>query len=423
MIQWSKLPITAWPKSARARRALAAAAMLGGAALTSVSILATSQSAEVPPRVERSWPVSVIEVEPQPYSPTFTAYGRMESSRTANLRTDLIAEVTAVLVSEGDWVQRGDLLVRLSDAEVALLLAERQADLALHEAQLRSIESEQGTLERTVEQARSVHRVAEDKLTRHRELMTKRLISQSLLDEVTAQANQTAIDLANHERRLIDLPNRIASHRAAVAKARALADRARLELGKTEVRAPFSGPILAVHVAPGDRTNLAGVLVEMADAETFEVRVQVPSAYEQRFQSHLGEDHGIRAALPDGRPLTLARLARRVQPGQTGLDAFFQLSGAGSTAPPIGRVVDLRVQLPPEPNVVALPIGALYQNDRIYTVRENRLHSIDVERVGDAQTPEGEFRVLVRAPELTTGSPIITTQLPKAVPGLLVDAS
>ncbi|MFU8816011.1 MAG: HlyD family secretion protein [Pseudomonadales bacterium] len=423
MIQWKRLPAALWPTSGRGRRAVAAAAMLAGATLVSASIVATGPTPEAPLRTERSWPVSVIEVEPQPHSPTFTAYGRMESHRIAKLRTDLVAEVAAVHVREGDWVAAGEVLVELADAEVALLLAERQAELALHAAQLRSIESEQAMLERTLAQARSMNRIAEDKLQRHRELMAARLISQSLLDEVIAQANRAAIDLESHERALADLPNRIDAKRAAVTKAQALVDRARLELTKTAVRAPFSGPVLAVNVAPGDRSSLGATLVELADAAAFEVRVQVPGAYEPRFQQHLADGHGVRAVLPNGQQLALTRLARRIQPGQSGLDAFFHLAGSGPSAPALGRVVDMRIQLPAKPDVVALPIAALYQNDRVYAVHDSRLQGIQVERVGEVQTTSGEYRVLVRSPELVSGRPVITTQLPKAASGLLVEAS
>lgn len=422
MIQWNRLP-PMWPASGRGRRVAAAAAMLAGATVVSASIVATGPTPEAPLRTEKSWPVAVIRVEPQAQSPTFTAYGRMESSRIANLRTDLVAEVTAVHVREGDWVAAGDVLVELAQAEVALLLAERQADLAQHTANLRSIESEQAMLARTAEQARSMNRVAADKLQRHQELMAARLISQSLLDEVVAQANRAAIDLESHERLLADLPNRIAAQRAAVAKARALVDRAQLELAKTTLRAPFSGPVLAVSVAPGDRSSLGATLVEMADANAFEVRVQVPGSYEHRFQQHLADGDGVRASLPDGQQLALIRLARRIQPGQSGLDAFFRLAGSGPTMPPLGRVMDMRIQLPAEADVVALPIASLYHNDRVYAVHDNRLQSIQVERVGELQTADGEHRVLVRSPELIGGRQVITTQLPKASAGLLVEAS
>lgn len=434
-------PRRLWPRSARGRRIAAGAAILLGATLTSVSIFATGPVAQPEPHIEKAWPVAVTEAYPEPRSPSFTAYGRVESNRVAELATDLVAPVAAVHVREGDWVSQGDLLVALDDREVALQVAEREAALAEQQARLASIESERSMLERTLAQARSVNRIAQDKLTRHQELMDRRLISQSLLDEVIAQANQATIDLETHQRRLADLPNRLDAQEAMVARARTLLERAQLDLDKTAIRAPFAGPVLAVHVAPGDRTRAGAPLVELADATAFEVRLQVPDTYQMRFQRHLDGGEGVTAHLGDGRELALTRLARRVRPGQSGLDAFFSLAaplppaapasptapaglaGPAGAMPALGRVVDLRIRLPEEPDVVALPIASLYDNDRIYAVEDQRLQAIDVERVGETHTEDGEYRVLVRSPELYAGRRVITTQLPKAVSGLLVEAS
>lgn len=420
-----------WPQSPARRRTAAGAAILAGATLTSVSIFATGPTAEPEPRVEKSWPVSVIEAQPATQRPTFTAYGRVESQRVARIKTDLVAEVAAVHVREGDWVKTGDLLLELRGDETELLILEREADLTQHRALLQSIETERQMLERTLEEARSMDRIAKAKLQRHQDLMDGRLISQSLLDEVIAQANQAAIALQDHQRRLADLPHRIAAQRALVTKAEALARRAHLEQQKTRVTAPFDGPVLTVHVAPGDRSNLGADLVEMADAAAFEVRVQVPADYEARFGQHLTRGDGVQARLMkagDPRPgddglISLSRLANRIRPGQSGLDAFFRLDGAAGTLPPLGRIVDLRVRLPEEAGVVALPVSSLYENDRIYAVEDNRLQAIRVERVGELHTRDGTYRVLVRAPELTGGRWVITTQLPRAMSGLKVEAS
>ncbi len=260
------LPSRLWPTSPRGRRAAAGAAILAGATLTSVSIFATGPAPKPEPVTEKAWPVSVVEAEPKTQSPSFTAYGKVESSRVAHITTDLVAEVKAVHVREGDWMAAGDLLIELNDDETSLALAEREADLAQAEAQLQSIESERAMLERTLAAARSMNRVAQDKLARHKELKQSQLISQSLLDEVVSQANKAAIDLEDHERRLADLPNRIAAQKALVKKCHALLDGARLDVAKTRITAPFAGPVLAVNVAPGDRSSLNTDLVEMADS-------------------------------------------------------------------------------------------------------------------------------------------------------------
>lgn len=424
-LQWRlwPVPISLWPTSPPRRRMAAGIAILAGAALTSASIFATGPTAEPEVPGEKAWPVSVIEALPEARSPSFTAFGRVESNRVARIKTDLVAEVHAVHVREGDWVARGDLLVELAADEAALLVRQREAELAQQEAQLRSIETERAMLERTLAQARSMNQIAQAKLQRHEDLMKGRLISQSVVDEVISEANRASIELEDHERRLADLPNRIIAQQAAVAQTRALTERARLEVAKSRVVAPFGGPVLAVHVAPGDRSSLGADLVEMADADGFEVRMQVPPDYERRFRQRLAGAVGIAGELADGRTLELTRLANQVRPGQSGLDAFFQLTGSAPELPAIGRVVDLRVHLPEEADVVALPIASLYENDRVYAVEQDRLRAIAVERVGELHTSEGEYRVLVRSPELAGGRSLITTQLPNAVTGLLVEPS
>lgn len=424
MTSFARLSSRLRPHSPRAKRVSAAAAVLGGATLCSVSILATGPAPEPQVQPEKAWPVAVVAAQPETQSPSFTAFGRVESSRIAELGSDLIAPVARVLIREGEWVGAGDLLVELDPREVTLALAEREADLAAQQAQLRSIAAEREALERTVREARSMHRIAEDKLARHQELLNSRLISRSVYDEAVAEANRAAITLETHERQLTNLPNRLAAQQAVVEKARVLVERARLDVAKTRITAPFEGPILGVHVAPGDRTRAGEVLVEIADADAFEVRVPVPPGYEARFQRQLDGREAISALLPDGRRLQLARLAHLVRPGRSGLDAFFRLPGGDQgPRPPLGRVLDLQVRLPEEAGVVALPIASLYENDRIYAVEDRRLRAITVERVGEVHTAEGEYRVLVRSPELADGVQIITTQLPKAVSGLLVEPS
>lgn len=413
--------------SERNKRTVVAAGFIVVAALASATIFATGPSPTAKVRTEKSWPVSVVMVSPRTMRPTFKGYGRVESSNLANIRTDLIAEVSEVLVKEGDWVERGQLLVRLANAEVSLRVAERKADLDQHRATLRSIETEYDLQKQTTSHYESMRQLAQNKLNRHEELIEQRLISQALLDEVVSQANSAAIAYQTHTRQLADFPNRLAGQRARIAKANALLGRAQLDLTKTSVVAPFAGPVLGVHVAPGDRSNLGMTLVEVADAEGFEVRVQVPDSVADGFQRHLravtpGPD--ISARTSSGFTMKLVRLSSRVREGQSGLDAFFQVNVAtGEALPAIGRVIDLEITMPAQENVVALPVQSIYENNRIYEVVDKRLNAIEVERIGELQTPDGHYRVLVRSPELSGGKLIITTQLPKPITGLLVEAT
>ncbi|NOX50166.1 MAG: biotin/lipoyl-binding protein, partial [Gammaproteobacteria bacterium] len=305
------------PTQPRNRQLFFAATIIGVALLTSASIFATGPNASPAKDAEKAWPVSVTSAKLQELHPSVSVFGKLEASRIARLRSDLVAQVSAVYVHEGDWVNQGDTLVELNNRESQLVVLERQADLKQHTANLSSMRSQLELEQQSTQHFQSRFEVAQAKLTRHRDLMEKRLISKSLLDEVVSQSNQASIEYRNHVRELTILPNQISAHEAQVAKAQALLEQAELDLAKTVIVAPFAGPVLAVHTAPGDHSNLSVVLVEIADASSFEVRIQVPDNYARQFQQAKQLNHSIIAIGDQGQVFTLLRLAGHVRAGQT----------------------------------------------------------------------------------------------------------
>jgi len=408
----------------RLRRAAIGIGFLAVSALASVSIFATAPNASPVTPKERAWPVSVMIAEPAMLSPSFSSYGRLESSRQSRIRTNLIAEIAQVHVREGQWVTAGDLLVELRRDELELTERRRSAELDQERANLDSIATALNLVEQSTEHFEAMHRIAQSKLARHNGLFERRMISRSLLDEVVQQASATSIEYQRHLRELADFPNQLGAQRARVAKAEAQLDQARLDLDHATIRAPFAGPVIAVEASPGDYSASSAVLVEVADASGFEVRAPIPDTYRARVRQYLRTGQPVTAeALIDGQhtALLLTRFAGNVRAGHSGSDAFFQIDATeGSTPPEVGRVLNLTITLPPEADLVALPVQSIYENDRIYHVLNDRLEALTVERLGDHQTATGEYRILVRSGELEAGLAILTTQLPKAISGLLV---
>ena len=410
----------------RRRQMAISAGIIAVAALTSASIFATGPNADPAPYVEKAWPVSITHVELQALQPNFAAFGRVESHRTAHLSADLVARVAAVEVKEGNWVTAGDVLVQLDPREARLRVLEREADLLEQESGLSSKRTQLVLEEQSAEHFRSRYEVAQAKLTRHQDLMQKRLISKALLDEVMSQANEASIEYRRHVRELSDLPNQIKAHQAGVARAQAQLEQANLDYDKTTIRAPFSGPILAVHVAPGDHSTLSAPLVSIADATGFEVRVQVPDDHTTAFRAAVGEGIEITALTEDGSRLTLTRLGNHIREGQTGLDAFFrgqQIDAIAAPAQTLGRVFNVTVEMPLQHDLIAVPVQSIYENNRIYTVQNQRLVGHRVQRVGEHESALHGYRVLIESPEIFAGDVIITTQLPKAITGLLVEVA
>ena len=150
-------------RTPRTRRVMSGSIFLAVAALMSASIFATGPEATPEPRSEKAWPVSLMTVTPSAAKPSLRVYGRVESSRIAHLRTNLVAEVAEVHVREGDWVEAGALLITLNDRELKLRLIEQRAELTRLEAELDSLRIERASMESSTSQHQSMRAVAQNR--------------------------------------------------------------------------------------------------------------------------------------------------------------------------------------------------------------------------------------------------------------------
>lgn len=410
----------------RARRVGLAAGVLLLAGAASTLIIATGPDGAAQPQVEKATPVSVVRASPAELHPMFATYGRVEARTQTELRATVRSTVEDVLVREGQWVKEGDLLIRLDDDEIQLQLREAQAEENQQKAVLESIERELSVLQKNSTQFETLFELSQDKLERQRKLANLKMIPQSLFDDAIEQAARDTLEYQIHLSALTDLPNRIIQQRAQLEIAGVKVEQAQLDLAKTEIKAPFSGPVLAVDANVGNITQVGAALATIADADSFEIRAAVPDQYARRIRHHLGIGNPITASTDpqnhSGYRVRLSRVTRSVRAGQGSLDAFFTFAADQHQdgLPDLGRVVNLNAILPTEPGLVALPTQAIYENNRVYTVQNNRLQAASIERVGEFKEPDGSYKVLVRGQALTSASDVVITQLPKAITGLLV---
>ena len=113
-------------------------------------------------------------------------------------------------------------------------------------------------------------------------------------------------------------------------------------------------------------------------------------------------------------------MAGKIERGQGGVDAFFNIIGEKHLIE-LGRTVSVFVDLPEEANVFALPATAVYGANNVYRIQDNRLSMVQVERVGDYRNGQWGSWILFRSKNLSDGDMILANQLPNAVEGLKVD--
>ena len=371
---------------------------------------------------EKVWIVAVETVNPAPLAPELSLFGRVDSPRLARLSAALAADVVAVDVQEGEWTSTGQRLVALDERDARLVLAERSAEVRELEAQLvnerQRHESERRALRHELELLSLVRKAAK----RAGDLVESNVGSHSSYDIAKQEETRQALAVNRRELAVTEYDTRRQQLEARLARARARAEQARVDLDRSEVRAPFSGRIAEVLVSPGDRVRLGDRLVDLFDTAMLEIRAQIPTRKVAIVRDSLDRGLELSArARVDGRTVEarLERLTSRVARGAGGTDALFRVTAGGELLS-LDQSVELALRLPASADSVALPYEALYGLDRIYLLDDDRMRSVHVERLGEMHASDGKRRVIVRSHDLLPGTRVIVTQLPNASDGLRV---
>lgn len=385
--------------------------------------MALKASRPEPPRAapeERAWLIDTQVVEPARRHPVLTLYGEVANPDRLTVRAPLSARVDSVPVENGTAVDRGTLLVALDSRDFQPVLDRAQANLADLEAQIRQAEASHETDRAALALEREIVANAETALNRNRDLRQRNLASQADVDNARDTLSQARLSLNTRRERLATFDARLAGLKARRDAAAADVAAARRDIDRARVTAPADGLIGPVEVTTGALVNANAALLDFFPWAGFELRALIPSSRVDTLAAAMANGNAPNArARENGLELRLTRLAGEASgEGVTGLFEFNETSRALR----VGQVLTVELDLPAVEDAVAIPRSALYGNDHLYRIRDGRLERVRIERLGAASEPDdgGRGQLLVRAPALSAGDRIATTQLPNAVDGLKV---
>lgn len=404
-------------------RALLPLLLLGGALVVFMLLRTTRPEAAPVETPEKVWQVAVTTVTPGLNAPSLLLYSVVEAPRRATLTAAVAGEVQNVLIAEGLLAKAGQTLVVLDDRDLNLSVQQRQADLAEIDAMIASEQQRHTSDQATLAREQTMLALDEKAVARARDLLSRKVGSESLLDEAQMQLQRQLLAVTTRQQTVNDHPARLAQLQARRARAQALLDQARLELSRTRIEAPFAGRVTQVAVAVGDRVRVGDALVALYAVDDLELRAQVPFRTLPALRRSLARAERLTAQLAVDGVEIAARLDRLSgESAAGGQDALFVIEAAADWLTP-GRLLALTLTLPMEADTVALPPTALYGLDRVYRLEDGRMQGLQVERIGERREVDGTVQVLVRSPALKAGDRIVTTQLPNAVSGLKVVAA
>lgn len=186
--------------------------------------------------------VIVSEARVQPFPLSAEALGNARANEAVDIRPEITAAVTGILFTEGQRVERGEILVRLHDAEPLADLAAAKAALVDSESQYR----------------------------RSNELFKTQVVSESQLEQLEAKRD---------------------ADRAAV-------NAAESRLAQTVIRAPFSGQVGLRRISVGSIVSPTTVITTLDDTSRIKLDFNVPEVFLARLQRGLTV-YARSAAWPD----------------------------------------------------------------------------------------------------------------------------
>lgn len=220
----------------------------------SAAILFTLAGIAVANQRDRGFEVRTEEVVRRDLVSIVTASGFVQPKRKVDISADISGRVTELSVEEGQWVEQGDVLLRIDPTSFEANVRRATASVAQARAQ--------------AAQARANVLNAESELNRAERLaQAENLISPAELEQARTQllVAQAQLEAAEY----------------GVAQAEAGLSEAREQLRKTTISAPMSGHVTRLNIEAGETAivgtmnNPGSLLLTIADLSEMEARVRV----------------------------------------------------------------------------------------------------------------------------------------------------
>ena len=368
---------------------------------------------------ERSWRVEVQAITPGSQVPVLPLYGEVLAPDQQTITATLAGRVAERPVSEGMSVKQGDLLLALDEADIGPALAQARAQVDDLDAQISSEQVRYRNDQAALKSEQAIVANARRQFERIESLVGRNLASRENLEAATDALARAELTVSTRQRAIQEHPARLQSLEAKLAQARANLAATQRDVDRARVVAPFDGVVTGIEVAVGDQVSRNEPLLTVYPTRGLEVRARVPQVFQNELITALGQGQTLTAISDNGHQFVLARFAGLSDPA--GTEAVLELQGEPGGLRP-GALLPLTLERPARQQAVDVPFSALYGADSVYLMTEDgRMQRVEVERIGEARSENGERRLLIAGEQLTPGARLITTHLPNAVTGLKVE--
>ena len=249
-----------------------------------VGFLAYTVSNRPPPAQntlsERATPVRVITAAKAPLSPRITGYGLAGPSHVyeAIAQVGGATEYVNPKLKKGEFMPAGTVLLRLSQTDFNLAIAQARANIRSAEARLAELGVSQQNQIAALEIEKQALKLKENDLERLRQLVTRGAASEAAMDAVQSAWLGQRQKVLNLENAIALLPTQRQVQTEQIAVYEASLTTAELNLERTTLRVPFDARVADVSVETGQFVRIGQVAAVLDGVGSAEVEAQVSIA-------------------------------------------------------------------------------------------------------------------------------------------------
>ncbi|MBU0973322.1 MAG: hypothetical protein KKC20_21945 [Proteobacteria bacterium] len=231
---------------------------------------------------ERVQAVRVIALEKTQVIPRSTGYGYVRADRTWQAIGEVSGQVVFMdeMIKKGHFITKGDLLLQIDTRSYGLAESRGVAQVMNLDARLTELEQSKKNTQHLLIIEKKALAIASQELERKRKLYEKQFISASDMEkeETSFLARQTAVN--NLENILKLIPTQKKALVAQRKSGESSVEELRLDVSKTQIRAPFNGRISKVNIEKKQFAPAGSILLEAESIDRAEIPVQLtPQAF------------------------------------------------------------------------------------------------------------------------------------------------
>ena len=269
-------------------------------------------------------PVNMLVVKPEKFTETLSVIGSIEANESVTLKSEVSGKITGIFFNEGQYVEKGTLLIKVYDDDLQAQLTKANANLKL----------------------------AEDVEARQRQLLEREAISRQEYD----------VSYANLQAAQADANLLIA------------------QISKTEIMAPFDGIIGFRKVSPGEYITPGIDIASLVSNDPAKIQFVVP----EKYSLLLGHNTVIRYRLEGQsveRRATVYAMAPYIDPATRTLQLKALTPNPNGALIP-GAFAKIEVLMQTQNNVVLIPAEAILsesQGQKAYLYKGGKVLPVMVE--------------------------------------------